>query len=77
VTWNLLVHRDQRDEFPPERVTDLMAMLVDVHAEDMASCARVQAGLESGLIDRFRLTALEAPIADLHRWIIAKYASVS
>jgi hypothetical protein len=25
---------------PPERVTDPMAMLVDVHAEDMASCAR-------------------------------------
>ncbi len=69
VTWNVLAHPDQLDTFPPERVTDLMAMLVAVHAEDMASCARVQAGLNSGLIDHFRLTALEAPIADLHRWI--------
>ena len=69
------MHRDQRDEFLPERVTDLMTMLVGVHAEDMAACARVQGGLESGLIDRFRLTAVEAPIADLHRWILGKLAT--
>jgi hypothetical protein len=69
VTWNLLAHPDQLDEFTPDRVADLMAMLVAVHAEDMAACARVQAGLRSGLLEHLRLTPLEAPIADFQRWI--------
>jgi phenylpropionate dioxygenase-like ring-hydroxylating dioxygenase large terminal subunit len=72
VTWHLLAHPDQLDEFPPDRVADLMAMLVAVHAEDMAACERVQAGLRSGLIDHFRLTPLEAPIADFQRWIATR-----
>jgi hypothetical protein len=35
----------------------------------MAACARVQAGLRSGLLDHLLLTPLEAPIADFQRWI--------
>lgn len=72
VTWNLLAHRDQLDEFTPAVVAGVMDMLSAVHAEDMAACARVQAGLASGLLDRFRLTPLEAPIADFQRWVSSR-----
>jgi hypothetical protein len=44
-------------------------MLGAVHTEDMAACARVQAGLASGLVDRLRLTRLETPIVDFQGWI--------
>ncbi|MGD9700973.1 MAG: aromatic ring-hydroxylating dioxygenase subunit alpha [Acidimicrobiia bacterium] len=72
VTWHLLAHPGQRERFDAERVSGLMAMLVAVHAEDMTSCARVQAGLASGLIDVLRLTRLEEPVADFQRWIKAR-----
>lgn len=71
VIWHLVAHPDQLDRFDPDRVADLMAMLADVHAEDMAVCARVQAGLASGLADTARLVALEAPIAAFQRWVTA------
>ena len=71
VTWHLLAHPDQLASFTPELVEQEMAMLVDVHLEDMVTCRSVQEGLERGLIDRFRLTALESTIADFHRWIRA------
>ena len=58
VTWNLLAHPEQLDDSRPTGWPYLMAMLVAVHAEDMAACARVQAGLRSGLIDHLRLTPL-------------------
>ncbi len=69
VIWHLVVHPTQLDRFDPDHVTELMAMLGAVHAEDMAACARVQTGLASGLVDRLRLTPLEAPIVDFQRWI--------
>jgi hypothetical protein len=47
----------------------LIEMLGAVHTEDMAACARVQAGLASGLVDRLRLTRLETPIVDFQGWI--------
>jgi phenylpropionate dioxygenase-like ring-hydroxylating dioxygenase large terminal subunit len=72
VTWYLLAHPDQLVGFTPDAVTDSMETLADVHREDMATCARVQVGLASGLIDRLRLTPLEAPIADFQRWISSR-----
>ena len=69
VIWHLVVHPTQLERFDSERIAELMGMLGDVHAEDMAACARVQAGLASGLLDRLRLTSLEYPIADFQRWI--------
>lgn len=72
VTWHLLAHPDRLDDFTPDVVAGVMEMLGAVHAEDMAACARVQAGLASGLLDRFRLTPLEVPIADFQRWVHAR-----
>jgi len=72
VIWHLVVHPSQLERFDSQRVTDLMEMLGDVHAEDMAACARVQTGLASGLFDRPRLTPLEAPVADFQRWVAAQ-----
>ena len=72
VIWHLVVHPTQLDRFDHDRVTELRAMLADVHAEDMAVCARVQTGLASGLSDRLRLTPLEATIADFQRWVTAR-----
>jgi len=72
VTWHLLAHESQLDRFPAERVDDDMSMLSTVHRQDMAACARVQAGLASGLLDGVRLTPLEAPIAAFHRWVVAQ-----
>jgi phenylpropionate dioxygenase-like ring-hydroxylating dioxygenase large terminal subunit len=72
VTWHLLAHPERSDLFTPDRVEEVMAMLAAVHEEDMATCANVQVGMSSGLIDHVRLTDLEAPIADLHRWVRAR-----
>ena len=69
VIWNVVAHRSQLDRFDHDRVTELIEMLGAVHSEDMAACARVQAGLASGLVDRLRLTPLERPIVDFHQWI--------
>ena len=46
-------------------------MLGAVHAEDMPACRSVQQGIESRLIDEFRLTHLEATIASFHEWVTA------
>jgi phenylpropionate dioxygenase-like ring-hydroxylating dioxygenase large terminal subunit len=72
VIWHLVVHPSQRDRFDADEVSRLMEMLGGVHAEDMAACARVQTGLASGLIDRFRLAPLESTIADFQRWVVAQ-----
>lgn len=69
VIWHLVAHPTQLDRFDPDAVAALMEMLGAVHAEDMAACARVQAGLSSGLLNRLRLAPLEAPIADFQRWV--------
>ena len=69
VTWYLLAHASQRSEFSPERVNSELDMLATVHAEDMASCRSVQRGIESGMIQEFRLTSLEATIATFHQWV--------
>jgi len=74
VIWHLVVHPSQRDRFDADEVSRLMEMLGGVHAEDMASCARVQTGLASGLIDEFRLAPLESTIADFQRWVVAQLA---
>jgi phenylpropionate dioxygenase-like ring-hydroxylating dioxygenase large terminal subunit len=71
VTWHLLAHPDQVAGLTPDFVEQEMQLLVDVHREDMVACRRVQEGLESGLIDRFRLTPLESTIADFQRWVRA------
>ena len=55
---------DGRDDTAAPRAT--------LRVWDDAACARVQAGLESGLIHRLRLTPLEAPIADFQRWVAAR-----
>jgi hypothetical protein len=47
-------------------------MLAVVHAEDMAACRSVQRGIESGMIDEFRLTGLESTIASFHEWVTAR-----
>ena len=72
VIWHVLVDRSQLDRFDPDRVRDLMEMFADVHVEDMGTCARVQAGLASGLLDRIRLTPLELGVADFQRWVAAR-----
>jgi len=69
VTWYLLAHASQRSNFPPERVNSELDMLATVHAEDMASCRAVQRGIESRMIQEFRLTRLEATIATFHHWV--------
>jgi phenylpropionate dioxygenase-like ring-hydroxylating dioxygenase large terminal subunit len=74
VTWYLLAHPDQLEHFTPEAIDHHMATIDAVHVEDMATCARVQAGIASGLIDRFRLAPLEAPIADFQRWVAGQRA---
>ena len=74
VTWHLLAHPDQIEQFTPEFVEQEMEMLAAVHREDMVTCRSVQEGLESGLLDRFRLTALESTIADFQRWVCARLA---
>ena len=75
VTWHLLVHPDQRDAFDDARAAALMEMFAAVHAEDMAACAAVQAGLSSGLLERFRLVPLERTVADFQRWVAARLAA--
>jgi phenylpropionate dioxygenase-like ring-hydroxylating dioxygenase large terminal subunit len=72
VTWNLLAHPDQLDRFTPDVVASDLDTLAYVHGEDTEACERVQAGLASGLLQRFRLTPLEAPIADFQRWVAAR-----
>jgi hypothetical protein len=47
-------------------------MLSAVHAEDMAACRSVQRGIESGMIEQFRLTRLESTIATFHEWVMAR-----
>jgi phenylpropionate dioxygenase-like ring-hydroxylating dioxygenase large terminal subunit len=69
VTWYLLAHPDRLERFTPDVVEEHMEMFATVHREDMEACQRVQAGLASGLLDRFRITPLEAPIADFQRWV--------
>ena len=69
VTWHLLAHPDQLERFTPDAVEHEMEMLMAVHREDMATCRNVQEGLASGFVDRVRLTALEAPIADFQCWL--------
>ena len=72
VTWHVLAHASHVDSFPPDRVERELEMLSNVHHEDMAACRSVQRGIESGTIDEFRLTRLEAPIASFHRWLDAR-----
>lgn len=72
VTWHLLAHPGHLEHFTEEAIAHHMATIDAVHAEDMTTCARVQAGLASGLIERFRLAPLEAPIADFQRWLAAQ-----
>jgi phenylpropionate dioxygenase-like ring-hydroxylating dioxygenase large terminal subunit len=72
VTWHLLLHPDQVVQFTPEQIAAEMAMLEDVHREDMLACRRVQEGLASGFVTQPRLTALESPIADFQRWLRAR-----
>jgi len=72
VTWHLLTHPERLTQFTDDVIAHDMEIIAAVHAEDMASCARVQAGLSSGRLQKFRLTALEAPIADFQRWIAGR-----
>jgi len=73
VTWHLLAHPDRMLD---AAATDaLMEEITMVHVEDMRSCRDVQAGLESGRIPAFRLTRLEAPVADFQRWVAGRLAA--
>ena len=73
VTWHLLAHPDRMLD---AAATDtLMAEITVVHVEDMKSCRDVQAGLASGRIPAFRLTPLEAPVADFQRWVAGRLAA--
>jgi phenylpropionate dioxygenase-like ring-hydroxylating dioxygenase large terminal subunit len=74
VTWHVLAHPDHVAQFSDERVARELDMLAVVHAEDMHACRSVQRGIESGMIDEFRLTRLEAPIASFHRWLLDRCA---
>lgn len=75
VTWHLLAHRDHRDRFSADVVQHHLDVLTHVHREDMEACARVQRGLESGLLSRFRLVDLEAPIVTFQRWVATSLGS--
>jgi hypothetical protein len=75
VIWHLVAHPSQLDRFGSERTCELMDMLGGVHEEDMAACARVQAGLASGLLERFRLAPLESTLADFQRWVSERLRS--
>lgn len=69
VTWHLLVHESKVNRYPHERVERRLDDYEVVHREDMAICARVQARLASGHLDRVRLAPLEATVADFQRWV--------
>ncbi len=75
VIWHVVAHRTQLDRFDDDRVAELIEMLGAVHTEDMAACARVQAGLASGLVSRLRLTPLEAPIVNFQRWVAQRLSA--
>jgi phenylpropionate dioxygenase-like ring-hydroxylating dioxygenase large terminal subunit len=69
ITWYLLAPRSQRSRYSTDDIERHLDEFAVVHHEDMESCARVQAGLSSGHLDRFRLHPLEAPVADFQRWV--------
>jgi phenylpropionate dioxygenase-like ring-hydroxylating dioxygenase large terminal subunit len=75
VIWHLVVHPSHRERFGDGRIGELMDMLVGVHKEDMAACARVQAGLASGLLDHLRLVPLESTIAEFQHWVSERLGS--
>ena len=75
VTWYLLAHESQASNFTQARVDGELDMLATVHAEDMAACRSVQHGIESGMIDEFRLTSLEATIGWFHEWVMSRCGS--
>ena len=77
VTWNILMHPDQIGADIEERVAHELEVLQIVHAEDMAACRRVQAGLASGALDQIRLAPLEATIADFQRWVASRLDGTS
>jgi phenylpropionate dioxygenase-like ring-hydroxylating dioxygenase large terminal subunit len=70
VTWYLLVHRSRAEHATDEWVQRELDSLATVHAEDMLACRSVQRGLASGMLDEYRLTALESPIAAFHHWLL-------
>jgi phenylpropionate dioxygenase-like ring-hydroxylating dioxygenase large terminal subunit len=70
VTWNLLVPKSRVEAVTEEWVRRELDSLAVVHDEDMRACRSVQRGIASGMIDEFRLTRLESPIASLHRWLL-------
>jgi phenylpropionate dioxygenase-like ring-hydroxylating dioxygenase large terminal subunit len=72
VTWYLLAHQDQIDSFTTERIDAIIDQLAHIHREDMDICARVQAGMESGLFDHPMLTRLEQPVAEFQAWVRAR-----
>jgi hypothetical protein len=70
VTWNLLVPQSRVEDVTEEWVRRELDSLAVVHDEDMRACRSVQRGIPSGMIDEFRLTRLESPIASFHRWLL-------
>lgn len=74
VRMHLLVHRDHVDRMGTDEIAAQMGMLRAVHEEDMVTCSAVQAGLDSGLLERFRLAPLEAPIAEFQHWVHQRMA---
>jgi phenylpropionate dioxygenase-like ring-hydroxylating dioxygenase large terminal subunit len=70
VTWHILAHPSRVEHFTDDWVRRELDTLAVVHAEDMHACRSVQRGIASGMIDEFRLTRLEAPIASFHRWLL-------
>jgi phenylpropionate dioxygenase-like ring-hydroxylating dioxygenase large terminal subunit len=77
VRWYVLAHPSHLDRFGTSEVDAHMELICRIHVEDMETCARVQAGLASGRLDRFRLAPLEAPIADFQRWVSARLSAAS
>ena len=74
VIWHVVAHRSQLGLFDEDRLVELLDMFGEVHAEDMVACARVQAGLASGLIDEFHLAPLESTVAHFQRWLTQRPA---
>ena len=70
VTWHVLAHPDRLEHVTDDWVRRELETLAIVHEEDMQACRSVQRGIASGMIDEFRLTRLEAPLASFHRWVL-------
>jgi hypothetical protein len=73
VTWHLLTSPANAEAWEADdNAETLLDLLEEVHREDMAQCAKVDAGLRSGALEVGRLVELETPIVHFHEWLVGR-----